>query len=440
MAILIGAEGAGNYGIPPTPYDSTNYLGLIVSSPNIDPQAETIKRDYVRTTFTKTLDNIGRKLNNISFETELKGSGNAIAPESTFYMHHLLRACGMVPASLTWLDSNGANAATCDKVYIMEIVNGDNCDELAPFENVWLVQDSGGVPVNVKAVVLSLGRRKDSDADAAHNDLVAIAVPSASVVTLTETQELKRDLDNAPTGLAIVTAVFSAAAVMWRGAAFMPTSDFQKSVDGSINMLYQMDDIRHESPGALGNMQMTLEDGSVPKLNFSFTGLWADPVDLAAIAGIDFPDWSPPSVCRSNLIIADNGGAGVGLTNVFKPSFTKFGVDLGAKVTLIPNVNASNCSGEVGITDRGCTGGVDPLVDDLTVFNPWSTWGAGAAKYISFCLGYTESGAKGNVVMFSAYEAGFSSNKYQDRSGMAAYDIGLKFSGNEDDEIVIVIG
>jgi len=205
-------------------------------------------------------------------------------------------------------------------------------------------------------------------------------------------------------------------------------------------MHYQVDDIRHETPGALGSFQLTLEDGSVPKLDFNYTGLWKDPADLDPIANITFPDWSPPSVCRSNLVIADDGGAGVGLTGVFRPSFTRFNFDLGAVVTLIPNLNAAECSGEVGITDRNPTGGVDPLVDDLASFNPWSTWSKGDAKFMSFCVGYETNGDRGKVVMLSAPEVIFTGNGYQDRSGMASYGLELGFSGNEDDEFVLIFG
>jgi hypothetical protein len=440
MALLIGAEGAGNYGIPPTPYDNTNYEGVIVSSPNIKPTGEKIVRDFVRTTFTKTANGVGRKLNAISFNTEFKGTNNAANPESSFYLHTLMKACGLIPVSLTWLSSTGTGASVCDKVYLIELKNTDNCHELTLYENLWMV-DNAATPLNVKAVVVGLGRRKDSDADTAHNDLLAIAIPTASTVDLTKTHVFRRDNAGAPAALTIVEALFVASAsVMWRGAAFMPTSAYQSIVDQAFTAHYQLDDIRHESPGCLGSFQLVIKDGSVPSLDFNITGLWKDPIDLAPIAGIVFPDWQPPSVCRANFIIAQNGGAGVGLTSVFRPSFTQFSFDIGTAVTLIPNCNATECAGEVGITDRNSKGSVDPLVDSLSAFNPWSTWSAGSTKFISFCIGYAATGDKGKVVMFNAPEAVFEGNGYQDRSGMAAYAIELSFAGNADDEFVFIFG
>jgi len=444
MAVLIGKEGAGNYGVPPTPYNNTNYKGVIVSSPSLKPSGETISRDFVRTSFTKTAPNVGRKLNEISFSTELKGSNNATNPESEFYLHSLFKACGLVAFSRSWYDSNGVvRGGALDKVYLIELANADNVSDLTLYENVWAVSDKIGTPVNMKAQVIGIARRKSSDADTLKNDVLVVAVETSSTLTANKTLGIYRDTANAPSATLVVSATGASVPVFWRGAAFMPTSTFQAMVDQSLTMHYQVDDIRHETPGSLGTFSMSLEDGSVPKLDFSFTGLWRDPADLAPISGITFPDWSPPSVCLSNLIIAEDGGPGVGLSDVFKPSFTSFSFDLGGVVTLIPDCNSAECSGEVGITDRDPKGGVNPLVDDLASFNPWSTWSKGDPKLMSFCIGYNTQGAsgdRGNVVIFSAPEVLFTGNGYQDRSGMAAYDIALGFSGNEDDEFVFVFG
>lgn len=440
MAVLIAEEGAGNYGVPPTPYNNTNYQGVIVSAPNISPSGEKIARDFIRTTFTKTAPNIGRKLNEISFGTELKGNNDSDDPGASFYLHSLLKGCGLIPAVLTWVDSNGANPATMDIPFIFELDNDQNITDFTLYENIWVVQDPAESAAPFRAKVIGLGRRKDADGDTVRNDLIAVLLENGSnLLGWPAAADFVRDNANSP-GLSVASSSYSG----WKAAAFVPTSDYVKMIDGSLTMHYQVDDIRHETPGVLGSFSLTLEDGSTPKLDFNFTGLWKDPVDIAPIANITFPDWSPASVCRSNLIIADDGGVGVGLENTFKPSFTRFNFDLGAAVTLVPNLNASECSGEVGITDRDPKGGVDPLVDDLSVFNPWSTWSKGDSKFMSFCVGYNvqgmANGDRGKVIMFNAPEVLFVGNGYQDRSGMAAYGIELGFSGNEDDEFVIVFG
>jgi len=179
MALLIGEEGAGNYGVPPTPYDNTNYQGVIVSAPSLNPTGEKISRDFVRTSFTKTAPNVGRKLNEISFGTELKGNNNDVDPGASFFLHSLLKGCGVKAASMEWVDSDGDNAATMIQPRLFELVNASNCTDFALYENIWVVVGA----LELEAKVVGLGRRKDSDGDTNYNDMVAVLFKTAAVLT-----------------------------------------------------------------------------------------------------------------------------------------------------------------------------------------------------------------------------------------------------------------
>lgn len=428
VAMLIAPT--STYGDVPV-LNTTNYKGMLVESPQIKPAAETIKRDFLRDHFTKMAPIPGRKSIDLSFTTELKGCGDSGAPETANQIHTLLKACGVTTGSWAWDDGTD-----CADIYWLELANADNCHVVAPYDDVWLVQDAAGTPVNFKAKVISMVRRKSADGDTVNKDCIIVALADDTSLSLSDTQELQGDSSGSPDGTTLADVfVDTGTAVMNKGAAFRPTSDYTTTNSQSFCAAYFLDGILHQSPGMLGSFNVSFEDSQVPKLQVSMKGLWSDPSTDDAPDGIDFLTHQPPSVCKQDLTLARN--TGTGLDQMYKPNFSRFSFDIATNVEPDKNLNAENCAGEFLLTDRTPSGGVDPLVDDLSEFNPWSTWSAGDTRVLTLCLGYAQIG---NRVAICLPQVGYETVTYQARGKQAAYDLKLSPVGDRDDELVIIFG
>ncbi len=426
--ILVAPEG-GSYGTSPT-LNASNYKGLLIYDMNIAPAAENLKRNPLRQSFTKVAPRIGRKSVQISFGTELKGSGSATTPEGSTVLHDLLKACAMKAVSRDWGDGT-----MCSEIWWCELSNPDNVSVFYPFMPVWLVQDSSGAPQNTKAVVVGIMRRKDSDSDSSRNDCVVLAIPTGVSVDLTKSQEINQDSSGSPGALLATAAVDGGNAVMNKGAAFMPTSDYSSIRNGSVSVAGFEDSILHLAPGGIGSLSMNLADGDVPKLRFTMNCLWNAPADQSPPDGADFFKHQPPGVCREDLIFAESGQSG--LSNIYKPNFSSFSLDLSNQIVPDKDLNATDCTGEFMVTGRNPQAGLNPAAESLSDFNPWTAWAEGETRLLSFCIGY---GNVGNRVSVMLPEAAYSSLKYTDRDGRTAYDMGITPSGDEDDEIVLIFG
>ena len=427
-AILVADEG-GNYGVAPT-LDASNYGGLVIYDPQIRPAADTIQRNPVRDSFTPVAPLVGRKSVQIDFATELKGCNDSAAPETETVLHKLLKACAMKDFSWDWGDGT-----SCSKIWWCELSNADNAHEMRPFQSVWLVEDSGGTPTNRKAVVVGLLRRKDSDGDTSTYDCAILALADDTGLDKTKTQEINADSSGSPGALIATVRVSSGNAVMNKGSALMPTSDYAAYHAQSVTIASFYDDILHLAPGGIGTFNFQFQDGNVPRINFTIYGLWNDPSMNAVPSGVSLFDHLPPNVCKEDLILAQQSGDT--LTNVYKPNFSRFSLDISNTVTPDKNLNATECAGEFFINGRSPRAGVDPAVDDLSVFNPWAAWSAGSERVLTLNIGYANVG---NRVALTIPNAVYSGLSYTDRDGRVTYQMEITPSGSNDDEFVMIFG
>lgn len=81
------------YGVDPVPTAAAN--ALLVTNPEIEPAGETLKREYVRSTLSPLRFLRGSKQYEVTFETELKGTGLRGALPAFGWEGCLFRACGM---------------------------------------------------------------------------------------------------------------------------------------------------------------------------------------------------------------------------------------------------------------------------------------------------------------------------------------------------------
>lgn len=90
---VILAKVEANYGVDPTPTVAAN--AILVKNVEVRPIGEMIERDFYRSTLSPLEFVRGMKEHELSFETELKGTGSAGATPSWGWEGELLRACGL---------------------------------------------------------------------------------------------------------------------------------------------------------------------------------------------------------------------------------------------------------------------------------------------------------------------------------------------------------
>lgn len=441
--LLIGAEGAGNYGTPPT-LNIANYLGLPVKTDVVpEHRGEAVQNDYVSGSRTRRPGAVGQKISALPFETPLKGCNDAVNPETETVLHRVLKGCGLVSGSWSWADSAGANATTCDKIWWLELANADNCHETAPFQSLWLVEDAAGTPVNRKAHVVGMIRRKDSDGDASQNDCLLVALDDDATPALdkTKTQDIQADNANAPDGTTFLSvADVAGTRTMNKGSALMPASDYQTNKDGSLALAHFLGGTQlHLIPGALGSALFEFNAGQYPAVRFSFQGLFNQPVDQAPPSGPSLFSHTAPTVCNTDLILAtESSGA---LTDVYRAGFERMALDLNSPVEAIKNGAVEDCIEEVFLGDRDMAGGIDPKVDALSNFNPWAAWGDGSTRVVTGCFGYQ---TVGNRVAFCLPAAAHDTEiRIGNGNKFANYELPINPRGREggaDDEFILFFG
>lgn len=109
--VLVKIE--STYGVDPVPVPATN--AILVESPQVKPSGEVLKRNFVRSSLSPLPPAIGMKEVDITFKTELKGSGTANAGGATGVpeIDPLLQACGFA-STLTAETTGGAGDGHID--------------------------------------------------------------------------------------------------------------------------------------------------------------------------------------------------------------------------------------------------------------------------------------------------------------------------------------
>lgn len=110
---LVLAEIETTYGVDPAPIVGSN--AILVEDPQVKVSGEILKRNHVHSTLSPLAHIIGMKEVDITFKTELKGSGTAQVGGATDIpeIDPLLQACGMNP-TLTAETTGGAGDGHID--------------------------------------------------------------------------------------------------------------------------------------------------------------------------------------------------------------------------------------------------------------------------------------------------------------------------------------
>ena len=195
----------------------------------------------------------------------------------------------------------------------------------------------------------------------------------------------------------------------------------------SITIYYNIDGVLHKVTGARGTFTMSASVGEIPRLNFTFTGVYNAPTDTAA-PSVTYANQATPRVFK-------NGNT----TDFELLSYTgclqSVEFDLGN--TLVYR-DLISCTKQVLITDRACTGTVVIEAPTITAKDYFTAaLSDGTLGNLLFQHGQTA----GNIVDFASTKVDIGDPSYTDQDGIHMLSIPFtcvpSTAGNDEFSLVL---
>lgn len=335
---------------------------LCNSGVDVKPQGDVLERDVLRDTLSPSGSVIGAKSLDFEITVELKGGGLLIAVVQAPEYDPLIQSCGMAKQDVTELTLS-------------------------------VIPDG-----------LATGDELSDDTSSAHG---TVAYIHGMVVGLTGVTGDFASGNKVNTNAATITA--APAHVL----SYAPISDPEQVK--SCTVMFHKDGILHKALGCRGSFELSAPSGKYGTLKFNIKGLWTDPVDQAPAAP-QFLDLVPPVCVGMGLTIG--GYTPVGIASL--------SLNLGAEVVKRVDLNAAEGFGGLAIKSRKPAGNLDPEVQTLATFNPWTAWKNATKAAIHARIGQ----AAGNSIEILVPKAQYSEIGYGDRDNVATY--GLSFTCTVD--------
>lgn len=376
--------------------------GVLVSEPlyTIDPNL--LERDIATPDLSPEAIVIGRKLAQMTFNTELRSNGKktgliADAPVIT----RLFRACGYALTGITAPETYGPWDIDAHANQVS-----------------WVADDTGLTNTDVISYILEVttGGASGTAMITVTSDTTGENEAAQVITTATELEIGTKGLKLTPTFTGNLE--LGQRWIVWVlpiGLRLDPVSDDFESDTLAMNK----DGVLHTMPGSFGTFEVTATAGDYASIAWTFTGIWNNPVD-AAMANPNYEKTLPSQVEWARLRI---GG--------FNAIVNEFTYTQGNEINIRPDVSSGE--GYIGtrITSRQPEGGIDPEADSVANHDFWGI--LGKAKRMPFQMRVGTQ--PGNTVWIFSPSTQYTGLTYQDRDGIMNYDAGLRFSrthGNDE--------
>lgn len=193
----------------------------------------------------------------------------------------------------------------------------------------------------------------------------------------------------------------------------------------SITMDFFADQVRHVIAGARGTVSLALETGSIPRLEFEFMGLYAEPTDLE-LPAVTFGEQADPLVVNSQH---------TSNVDVFGYAACLQSFSLGASNEVVYR-QLAGCARQVRLTDRKPEGEISieaPTLAQKNYFAQVSSQQLGN-------VGWTHGTNAGNIVSFSAPTCNLGGAGYGDSDGVMLLDMPfMPNPANGNDEFSLIL-
>ena len=192
---------------------------------------------------------------------------------------------------------------------------------------------------------------------------------------------------------------FSETIVAVTSVTYAPISSAFKGV----TLYFFADGVRHKVTGCRGTWSMALETGEIPKISFSFTGIFNAPTDET------LP--SPTFTNQADPVVVNSANTATLQVHGYAACLSAFSLDLANET---PFRQLAGCTQQVMITDRKPAGEVTIEAPTIAQKNYFSAASAQTAGQFSWVHGTTA----GNIITFTAPTCTLGSPEYEDSDGI----------------------
>ena len=178
--------------------------------------------------------------------------------------------------------------------------------------------------------------------------------------------------------------------------------------------------------GAMGTAVITFTAGKPVMVEFTFTGIWVAPSDVALLAP-DYPSVIPPRFVSAGVTIA-----------AWSPKIAELAIDLGNEVALREDANDPSGFCTAIISTRRIIGTLNPEASLVAENDQDAIWDAGTEQALAIALG--GSSANGNTVAIAAPKLQWSNVQEGERNGAVTDELEFQLNRSADagdDELTI---
>jgi hypothetical protein len=408
---------------------STDYI--LAEDVSIKPIPDMIIRDPKRATLDPLAHVMGMKYVQVSLKTEVKNGGSpgvVYAP-----LDAALQACGFVPTTHSGSEAIGSAVASSANLGVSpNPVIAIGTPTFSSISGKLILRLQSKVVTGGSEAATFQGEFVPGDGSASifdtvtinHSGHTAVAFASALGAFTLSTD----DPSGGGAGLPVTnwhvgdswSFVYTSASEV--DVTYLPTSAPASSnyfgPGKSATILLFMDGVKHIITGALGTFKVTTAAGKLGYWDFTFTGTYAAPSDVA------FPSTS--LVTQKPAILESAGFQIQGFSGIID----NFEYDVANDVQPRPDANSVNSLLGFIIVNRKPVGSCDPEVATVANHAFWDRLMSGTEG----ALQITQGNVSGNKVKFSFPKAQYSDATYEDRKGLMAYKIPLQFNQDSGDD------
>ena len=192
---------------------------------------------------------------------------------------------------------------------------------------------------------------------------------------------------------------FSETIVSVTSVTYAPISSAFKGV----TLYFFADGVRHKVTGCRGTWSMSMETGEIPKISFSFTGIFNAPTDETQP--------SPTFSNQADPVVVNSANTATLEVHGYAACLSAFSLDLANET---PFRQLAGCTQQIMITDRKPEGEVTIEAPTIAAKNYFSAASTQTAGQFSWVHGTTA----GNIVTFTAPTCNLGSPEYEDSDGI----------------------
>lgn len=395
----------------PLPVEATD--AILVGQPNYAPDITQLERDVVRQTLSPLATRAGRKIAQMTFTHEVRGSGDdtfAAAPK----IGALLRACGM--AQTQRLDDAAStigdavpNAANTGTIAFADTTVYAGLNPRVATITCTTGGASGIAVVDITAPAIG--------ADAAVSQ-IGVTVTDASPLTLANGAQVTPTV-----GTPLVAGDIWTIPLSPPGYEYTPVS----TAFSSVTLYMFLDGLLHKMTGCRGTFSADCPGGQFGSFTFTFQGSYVAAEDLALPTAPDYENTLPPQVELAALNISGNEAF----------CAARWAIDIANNVVPRDCVNNNDAFAGVIITGRSPTASFDPEAELVAVHDFWGNLANGT----SLSFGAKVGTVKGNIVQFTCPNVQYTQLAYGDRESIRTFDVTMNLATSDvdvgDNELLI---